>query len=190
MTEGKRPKNANISPRICAKTRINLGSPSTPVDRAAIGLYDREVRANSTVLYWSTRIYNINCSNGHRLNIAIIFHLDFYCGNLEVFRGQRSIPMARRRPDIHAPFFGYGRLLEKMASENDASAPIDLILAQNYFARTSQNRFFPGWGPSLSDRSPSKAYSVKFSAKFDEASSLPSTCPNLQHNCLFNALFR
>ena len=38
MTEGRRPKNANISPRICAKTRIDLGWRSTPVDRAAIGL--------------------------------------------------------------------------------------------------------------------------------------------------------
>ena len=25
MTEGRRPKNANISPRICAKRRIDLG---------------------------------------------------------------------------------------------------------------------------------------------------------------------
>ena len=38
MTEGRGPKNANSSPRICAKTRINLGWRSTPVDRAAIGL--------------------------------------------------------------------------------------------------------------------------------------------------------
>ena len=56
-----------------------------------------------------------------------------------------------------------------MASEYDASAPIDLTLAQNYFARTRKTGVFPGWGPSLSDRSPSKAYSVKFSARFDES---------------------
>ena len=56
-----------------------------------------------------------------------------------------------------------------MASEYDASAPIDLTLAQNYFAKTRKTGVFPGWGPSLSDRSPSKAYSVKFSARFNEA---------------------
>ena len=38
MTEGRGPKNANSSARSCAKTRSNLGSRSTPVDRAAIGL--------------------------------------------------------------------------------------------------------------------------------------------------------
>ena len=56
-----------------------------------------------------------------------------------------------------------------MASEYDASAPIDLTLAQNYFAKTRKTGVFPGWGPSLSDRSPSKAYSVKLSARFNEA---------------------
>ena len=56
-----------------------------------------------------------------------------------------------------------------MASEYDASAPINLTLAQNYFAKTRKTGVFPGWGPSLSDRSPSKAYSVKFSARFDES---------------------
>ena len=76
-----------------------------------------------------------------------------------------------------------------MASENHASAPIDLTLAQNYFARTRKTGVFPGWGPSLSDRSPSKAYSVKFLAKFDDAFRSVASCPNLGHNCLFNALF-
>ena len=56
-----------------------------------------------------------------------------------------------------------------MASEYDASAPIDLTLAQNYFAKTRKTGVFPGWWPSLSDRSPSKAYSVKFLARFNEA---------------------
>ena len=47
----------------------------------------------------------INCSEGHSLNIARIFHLHFYCGNLEVFREQRSIPLARRGAKLYVNFF-------------------------------------------------------------------------------------
>ena len=80
--------------------------------------------------------------------------------------------MAKQRAKLYVQFFKDNfdeAILEKMASEYDASAPIDLTLAQNYFAKTMKTGVFPGWGPSLSDRSPSKAYSVKFSARFNEA---------------------
>ena len=68
-----------------------------------------------------------------------------------------------------------------MASENHASAPIDLTLAQNYFAKTRNTRVFPGWWPSLSDRSPSKAYPVRFSAKVDHSFRSSTNLKNHPH---------
>ena len=53
---------------------------------------------------------------------------------------------------------------------------IDLTLAQKLFRENKENGVFPGWESSLSDRSPSKAYFVKLSARFDEAS---RSSPNL-----------
>ena len=67
-----------------------------------------------------------------------------------------------------------------MASEYDASAPIDLTLAQNYFAKTRKTCEF-SLGGDLAYRidHPSKAYSVKFSARFDEAF---RSSPNLKNH--------
>ena len=136
------------------------------------------------------RILKINWSKGHWLNIAIFLHFKFCCGHLEVFRGKRGIPMARERAELYVQFFLkqlWRGILEKMASEYDTSAPIDLTLAQNYFAKTRKTRVFPGWWPSLSDRSPSKAYSVRFSAKVDHSSRSSTNLKNHPHRLNISA---
>ena len=74
-----------------------------------------------------------------------------------------------------------------MTFENHASAPIDLTLAQNYFAKTRKTRVFPGWWPSLSDRSPSKAYSVRFSAKVDYSFRSSTNLKNHPHRLNISA---
>ena len=57
---------------------------------------------------------------------------------------------------------------EKIETENHQN-PHWLNISKTIFRENKKNRFFPGWGPSLSDRSPPKTYSEKFSAKFHEA---------------------
>ena len=52
-----------------------------------------------------SRSWKIQRPSRARVNIAIILHFEFYCGKLEVFRGQRSIPMARRRAKLYVQFF-------------------------------------------------------------------------------------
>ena len=66
-----------------------------------IGKYGQILLSNIGVLEFK----KINCPEGHSLNIAIIFYLDFYCGNLKIFRVQRSIPMARRGAKLYVQFF-------------------------------------------------------------------------------------
>ena len=63
-----------------------------------------------------------------------------------------------------------------MTSEYDTPIFHRLNISANIISRELGKWSFPGVGPSLSDRSPSKAYFVKFSARFDEAS---RSSPNL-----------
>ena len=54
--------------------------------------------------------------------IAIFLHFEFYCGNLEVFRGNLAYPWLDEEPNYMFNFLSQFRrgIVEKMASEYDA----------------------------------------------------------------------
>ena len=79
--------------------------------------------------------------------------------------------MARRRPEIHAQKFWrkFNEPISRKSRLKITKIPHWLNISKKLFRENKKNRFFPGWGPSLSDRSPPKTYSEKFSAKFNAA---------------------
>ena len=79
--------------------------------------------------------------------------------------------MGRRRPEIHAQKF-WRKFFEPISRKSRlkiTKIPHWLNISAKLFRENKKNRVFPGWGPSLSDRSPPKTYSEKFSAKFNAA---------------------
>ena len=91
--------------------------------------------------------------------------------------------MARRRPEIHAQKF-WRKFFEPISRKSRlkiTKIPDWLNISAKLFRENKKNRVFPGWGPSLSDRSPPKTYSEKFSAKFNAAFRSVSRWPNLGH---------
>ena len=101
----------------------------------------------------------------------------------EIMGGRSNAPPPSRRWKIQRPI--RARVNEPISRKSRlkiTKIPHWLNISKKVFRENKKNRFFPGWGPSLSDRSPPKTYFEKFSAKFNAAFRSVARSRNLGHS--------